>query len=158
MTATAHALVAGAIASKFPDPTVAATLALSSHFIMDTIPHWDVGTNWRNRPKYVTGILAIAETLTGIVVGLLVYNQHAPIQTLLIAIIFSILPDWLEAPWYIFFATPKHTAPSAHASLVEQVSFWIYKGENFFHTRAGFPLGVFTQIGTVAFFLILLKK
>ncbi|KKU86222.1 MAG: hypothetical protein UY16_C0060G0002 [Candidatus Gottesmanbacteria bacterium GW2011_GWA2_47_9] len=62
MTATAHALVAGAIASKIPDPLAAAALALASHFIMDSVPHWDFGTNWRNRPKSIRGILAIAET------------------------------------------------------------------------------------------------
>lgn len=156
MTATAHTIVAGAIASKFTDPTTAASLALLSHFIMDTVPHWDIGTSWRNRSKSATGILAVGETSLGILVGFFLFRNSAPITTLSLAILLSLLPDWLETPWYIFFATPRHTRPGTKAGFWERGTYRIYKWENYFHTRAEFPIGVITQIVTIIFFLAIL--
>lgn len=156
MTATAHTLVAGAIAAKFTDPTAAASLALLSHFIMDSIPHWDIGTSWRNRPKEITGILAILETSVGLGIGYYIFGALAPQGTLILTMIFSLLPDWLETPWYIFYASPKHILPTRKAGFWENLTYRIYKAENFFHTRAEFPVGVLTQVVTVIFFLSLL--
>ena len=157
MTATAHTLVAGAIASRFHDPTTAASLALVSHFIMDAVPHWDIGTSWRSRPKHHTGFLAILETTIGLGVGIWFFLGQSPLPTLALAIIFSVLPDWLETPWYIFYASNKHRQPSANANFWERLSYGIYKAENYFHTRAQFPIGVLTQLVTVIFFLKILS-
>jgi hypothetical protein len=156
MTSTAHTLVGGAIASAIPNPTIALPFILVSHFLMDCIPHWDMGTNWRNRSKRTTGILAIAETLTGITIAYSLYQGKVDSTYLILAIIASLLPDWLETPWYIFFAHQKKLAPKKHASIPEKLAYAIYKFENLFHVKAEFPLGVFTQIATVAFFLIVL--
>lgn len=156
MTATAHTLVAGAIAAKFTDPVTAASLAFLSHFIMDAVPHWDIGTSWRDRAKSTTGILAIGETSVGILAGFLLFQHAAPVGTLALAIFFSLLPDWLETPWYIFFASPRHMEPSQKARFWEKLTYRIYKLENYFHTRAEFPFGVLTQVVTVLFFLVLL--
>ncbi len=157
MTATAHALVAGAIAAKFPDPLTASTLAFISHFIMDAIPHWDMGTHWRLRSKYTTGVLAIAETTLGITVAYLVFGGKIGLPFLATVVLFSLLPDWLETPWYIFFASQTHDEPKKNAGFWEQLTYRIYKLENVFHTKANFPLGLITQIITVAFFFVLLK-
>lgn len=157
MTATAHALVAGAIATKFTDPATASLLALTSHFIMDAVPHWDVGTNWRLRHKNTTGLLAIIETLIGILIAYYFFGNRAAFPLLSLSIFFSLLPDWLETPWYIFFAHQKKREPAKNAGFFEKLSFRIYKTENAFHTKAQFPFGVITQIATVAFFLILLQ-
>lgn len=157
MTATAHALVAGAIASKFPDPATASTLAFTSHFIMDAIPHWDMGTHWRKRGKFTTGVLAIGETILGITVAYLVFGGKIGLPLLVPVVVFSLLPDWLETPWYIFFASPMHNQPEKNAGFWERLTYRIYKLENVFHAKAIFPLGVITQIVTVTFFLVLLK-
>lgn len=157
MTATAHALVAGAIASKFSDPVTASGLALFSHFIMDSVPHWDFGTNWRNRPKAATGTVAIFETILGMAVAYWFFNQHVPLPLLGITVVASIIPDWLETPWYIFFATAQKHAPAKSASFWEKLCFTIYKTENIFHAKAELPLGIITQVVTVAFFLLLLR-
>lgn len=156
MTATAHTLVAGAIASKFTDPATSASLAFLSHFIMDTIPHWDIGTNWRKRSKRATGFLAIGETSIGLFVGYYFFKEHVLFVPLVLTMVFSLLPDWLEAPWYIFYATPKHQHPTRNAGFWEKLTYEIYKSENYFHTRAEFPVGVVTQVVTVIFFLALL--
>ncbi|MBI5019684.1 hypothetical protein HZB58_05445 [Candidatus Gottesmanbacteria bacterium] len=156
MTATAHALVSGAIAARFTDPVTASLLALASHYIMDSIPHWDFGTNWRNRPKHTTGIFAIGETLTGIGLSYFFFGQYLPFMLWAITVLFGILPDWLETPWYIFYANAKKQSPGAHAGILEKVSYAFYKLPNIFHSKAQLPLGLVTQIATVIFFLVIL--
>lgn len=159
MTATAHALVAGAIATKFTDPQTAAGLAFVSHFVMDSIPHWDIGTNWRERPRSKTGAFAIAETTLGIVVTIAVFSSRAPMPTLLAAIIFALLPDWLEVPYYILFARQNKKQPAKTAGFWETLTYRVYKTENFFHAKAESPLlGMLTQIVTVCFFFLLLAR
>ncbi|OGG11458.1 hypothetical protein A2Z00_02830 [Candidatus Gottesmanbacteria bacterium RBG_13_45_10] len=156
MTATAHALVAGAIASSVPDPVLAPILAFSSHFILDAIPHWDIGTNWRTRSKSATGQIAILDTLLGITLAYFLFAGKAPPLMLLTTIIASELPDWLEAPWYMFFATHDKKQPGKNAGIWENLTYGIYKIENLFHAKAQFPFGLFTQIAAVSFFLVLL--
>lgn len=157
MTATAHALVAGAIASRFPDPLVASMLAFGSHYIMDSIPHWDFGTNWRTRSKAQTGAFAITDTLMAFTVAYILYAGKVGVVPLTTVTIAALIPDWLETPWYIFFAHQKKREPGPRASLWERIAYTIYKLPNMFHAKAQFPLGLFTQVATVAFFLILLK-
>lgn len=157
MTATAHALVAGAIYRAIPNPVLSMPLALASHFIMDTVPHWDIGTSWRSRSKKITGAFAIAETLFGITLAYFLFQGKGDSIQLLATIIASELPDWLEAPWYIFYANKHKHAPGARAGFWEKLTFRIYRTENIFHAKAGYPFGVITQIVTVAFFLLLLR-
>ena len=102
MTSTAHTLVAGAIARHFSDPITSSILAICSHYIMDSIPHWDFGTNWRGRPKHHTGVIAIADTLIGFVASYMIFGRLLPFGLWATTVVFSVLPDWLETPWYIF--------------------------------------------------------
>lgn len=157
MTSTAHALVAGAIASKFTDPLMASTLAFGTHFVMDSIPHWDIGTNWRERPKETTGAFAIAETLFGIAVALYFFLPTVPLPRLALTIGASLLPDWLEAPWYVFFAQHRKHGPSDRAGVLEKLTYTLYKKQNIFHSKAQLPFGLITQVATVALFFFLLK-
>lgn len=157
MTATAHALVAGAIATRFSDPATASLLALTSHYVMDSIPHWDFGTNWRNRPKQATGTLAIIETSVGLLASYYFFGQHLPFPLWALTVLAGILPDWLETPWYIFFAHQKKHEPIKSAGILEKIAFALYKIPNAFHAKAQLPLGLLTQLVTVAFFLFLLK-
>lgn len=156
MTATAHALVSGAIAARFTDPVTASLLALASHYIMDSIPHWDFGTNWRNRPKHKTGVFAIVETLTGIGLSYFFFGQYLSLSLWAITVLFGILPDWLETPWYIFYASAKKQSPGSNAGILEKISYAFYKLPNVFHSKAQLPLGLVTQIATVVFFLVIL--
>lgn len=157
MTATAHALVAGAIAVHVGDPVLASVLAFGSHFIMDAVPHWDIGTNWRSRSKSTTGALALIDTILGITVAYFLFAGKAPLPVLALAVFFSLLPDWLETPWYIFFAHHKKREPAKNAGFWEKLAFGIYKMENSCHAKAQFPIGALTQLVTVAFFLTILR-
>jgi len=157
MMASAHTLVAGAIASKIGDPVLALPLALLSHFILDSIPHWDFGTNWKKRTKLATGVFAIADTAFGFGAAWMIFSKHTNPFLLSSCLVLSVLPDWLEAPWYIFFAKPTHTEPNTHASMIEKIVYWIYKSNNKIHTKTGYPWGVITQIVTVLFFFLILR-
>lgn len=156
MTATAHALVSAAIYRAIPNPAIAIPLAFASHFIMDAIPHWDFGTEWRSRSKMSTGGLAIAETVLGITVAYFLFQGKGNNLQLLATIAAGELPDWMEAPWYIFFASHQKQRPGPHAGFWEKLTYRIYRIENVFHTKAGYPFGVITQVLTVAFLLTLL--
>ncbi len=52
MTATAHAIVGGALAAAFPNPVIGISLSLLSHPLLDMIPHWDEGWGWRKKIKF----------------------------------------------------------------------------------------------------------
>lgn len=157
MTATAHALVSGAIVAAIPDPVISLPLAFFSHFLMDAVPHWDFGTNWRGRSKAATGMVAIADTLVGFTVTYFVFGGKVSLPILLAGMSLGNLPDWLEAPYYIFFASQHKKDLSPKASFWETLTYRIYKLENVFHSKAQFPFGFITQIVTVAFFLLLLS-
>lgn len=157
MTATAHALVSAAIVASVPNPAIGLTLAFTSHFIMDVIPHWDFGTNWRSRSKAATGIIAVIDTIIGFTVTYFLFRGKVPSALLFAAMSLGNLPDWMEAPYYIFFASQKKEKLEDNASLWEKITYRIYKIENVFHTKAQFPFGFITQIATVIFFFSLLS-
>lgn len=157
MTATAHALVAGAILRAVPDTASASLLALASHYVMDSVPHWDFGTNWRLRPKATTGALAVSDTILGFTLAYILFAGTMGIVPVAAVTAASLLPDWLETPWYIFFAHQKKREPGPQAGILERTAFLVYKLPNAFHAKAPLPLGLLTQIATVAFFWLLLR-
>lgn len=156
MTSTAHALVGAAIATRIGDPVLSGSLIISSHFLLDIIPHWDFGTNWKGRSKQATGALAIADTVFAFLVVFVLFQNLLPLEWLILAPVLANLPDWMEAPWYIFYARADKTKPGKGAGLIERLSYSIYRIENIFHTKADKPFGVITTVGVVVFFLLLL--
>lgn len=158
MTATAHALVSGAIAASIQNPSLAIPLAFISHFVMDAVPHWDFGTNWRSRAKAKTGVIAIFDTILGFTLAYFLFAGKVESLPLILAMIAGNLPDWLEAPYYIFFARQDKKQPTARAGYWEKLTYNIYKIENVFHAKTQFPFGIYTQIATVLFFLVLLNR
>ena len=156
MTATAHALVSAAIVAAIPNPEISLPLVFASHFIMDAVPHWDFGTNWRGRSKFDTGVIAICDTILGFTVAYFAFGGKVDLPLLLAAVSLGNLPDWLEAPWYIFFAK-NDSKEAPRRGFWQKLTYRIYRMENVFHTKAQMPLGLATQIATVLFFLLLLS-
>ncbi len=156
MTATAHALVGAAIASHGSNPLVSGTLIVSSHFILDAIPHWDFGTDWRKRPKTITGALAIVDTAVGFLTAIVLFSHSLSSVHIVTAVSLALIPDWIEAPWYMFFASKDKKSPAADAGAIERFMFRVYSLLNSVHSRMDLPRGILTQVGTVLFFLFLL--
>lgn len=155
--AITHALVAGAIATKVANPALAASLSLGSHFVLDSIPHWDFGTEWKKRSKFTTGVYAITDTVTSFFIAYLVFGNQVTVPVLLLCVAASLLPDWLEAPLYIFFAHATYDKPLKHASWIERFFYRVYKTTNLFHTKTTFFWGVLTQIISVSLVLLVLQ-
>lgn len=82
--------------------------------------------------------------------------HSVPLLYLLSIIAVSLLPDWMEIPWYILYATRKKHKRSARSGVCKTLAYALYKIPNRFHTTAPLPLGIITQIATVAFFLTIL--
>ncbi len=157
MTATVHALVSSFIAEKVPSPAGAVLLSFGSHYILDSIPHWDFGTNWRNRPKNITGMLAIAETVIGIGIAYVLVGRNLAFGIWSMSLVAGLLPDWLETPWYILFASQKKHIPAGRAGILERLAYQLYKIPNVFHAKAQLPFGALTQIAAVIFFYFLTR-
>jgi len=65
MTATAHALIGASIAVKVVNPILGIPLAIISHFVADLIPHWDAGTNHRQKSLMRLRVEAALDVLLG---------------------------------------------------------------------------------------------
>ncbi len=142
MTSISHALIGASIAAKVGNPYLTGVLALVTHFVCDAIPHWDLGTNWRSRRRLVTGLMAIAETLFAIIFTYLIFRNLVKPTILLMAIFFSLVPDWAEVPYYILLPQPP------------KIFYWIYKAQSLVHSKLNHPAGIITQALVVIAFLL----
>ncbi len=103
MTATAHALVGGAIAAAIPNhPALGITLAALSHPILDMIPHWDFGRGWRQKSKALLFFQAIADLIFGTVITFIFFGKTTDNLYLLMAILASESWDIMQAPYWLF--------------------------------------------------------
>jgi len=144
MTATAHALVGGAIAASIPDPAIGLPLAALSHPLMDLIPHWDVGFNWRKTPKLRLFRDCVIDFTLGLVLAYLLFGQQAPLIYFAAAIFVSEMWDLFEAPyWFLKWDFPPFS--------------WIYEFGHRIQNKAKPPLGIITQIIVVAGIILTLR-
>lgn len=155
MLATSHAIVGGTIAVAVPDNVLLQVgLILVSHFILDIIPHWDLGTEWESRSKTQTGLLAIGETLVAAAIMWLLFHNSLSFLAGSIAFIAAQLPDWLQAPWYILFARTH----KPNSSWLARITYELNHIQDYAHTRCGLPKGLLTQITICLFFWLLLMR
>jgi len=108
MLETPHVFVGAAIAVAVPNPFVAIPLAFTSHFILETIPHWNPHLNsetekYGKPTRRSTAITAIDSTIALISGSFIAYQAlpnwtHA--LTILAACLASVLPDVMEGPYF----------------------------------------------------------
>lgn len=101
MTATSHSLIGVSLAKFIPNPFIALTVAFFSNFLLDLVPHWDTGTNWRKRPIIKTVIYTGIDVLLGLVLCLFLFGGKVNLFYLLALVLAATLVDYLEAP-YLF--------------------------------------------------------
>jgi len=143
MTATSHALIGGSLATIITNPIIGIPAAFISHFIADLIPHWDAGTNHRNKTKLRLKTEAALDVLLGFALVLLLFRNLAfssPIY-LLSMVISAQLPDWLEAPSWIF------------GLQVPPFSWMDYLGHKL-QSRMQLPWGLVTQVVLVGLLVL----
>lgn len=102
MTATAHALIGGAIAASVPDPALGITLSAISHPIADMIPHWDFGCGWKKKSKVLLFLQSSADLIFGIVLTFILFGRTTNHLYLFLSIFISESWDLLQAPYWFF--------------------------------------------------------
>ncbi len=102
MTATAHALVGGAIAASVPNPALGITLAAASHPILDLIPHWDFGWGWKEKTKLKLFLQATFDLVLGFLLAYFLFGQYMNFWYFSAAVLAAEIWDILEAPYWFF--------------------------------------------------------
>ncbi len=145
MTATAHALIGGAIAASTPqNPALGITLAAASHPILDMIPHWDFGAGWKKKNKLLLFFQAAFDLIFGIAVTFLFFGKSVGSLYLIMAIFMSLSWDFLQAPyWLLGWKFPPFST--------------FYNVSHQINSKAKLPWGILTQAATVTGLLILLR-
>lgn len=146
MTATAHALVGGAIAASISNPAIALPLASLSHPLLDMIPHWDLGIGWRGKNKVTLFAESVLDLIVGIALAFLIFGKNVDPIYFLTCIFFSEIWDILMMPYLLFHwkFPPFSTAYNLQHKIQK-------------HTKLTFlPWGVLTQaisVGGIVFAL-----
>lgn len=144
MTATAHALVGGAIAYSIQNPTLGVTLAFISHPVLDFIPHWDFGWGWRKKTKLKLFCEASLDLTAGVLLSYALFGQYTNLNYFLACLFGALLWDLFEIPYWFFN--------------------WRFFPFSFLHNiqhniqgKARLPWGVLTQIVTVGIIVFVLQ-
>ncbi len=144
MTATAHALIGASIAAKITNPLLGIPIAIISHFAADLVPHWDAGTNHRQKSVNRLRAEAALDVLMGFALAFLIFRNLVDPVYLFVMIISAQLPDWLEAPSWMFNIK------------VPPFSWMDFLGHKL-QTRMQLPWGLITQVvvvGMVVYFAV----
>lgn len=145
MTATAHALIGGAIASAVPNPALGITLSALSHPIVDMIPHWDFGWGWKQKTKTKLFLQASFDLILGFVVAYFLFGQYMQnFWYFFLAVFASEIWDILEAPyWFFGWKFPPFG--------------WIYKIQSSMQGKTKtMEMGILTQAATIVGLVFLL--
>lgn len=136
MTATAHALVGGAIAASIQNPAIGLPLAAASHPILDMIPHWDLGVGWRKKNKVTLFVESALDLILGLSLAYFLFGKNVDPVYLLACIFFSEIWDILMMPYLLFGWNfpPFSTA---------------YRLQHKIQTNIKLPWGILTQAVTV---------
>lgn len=137
MTATAHAIIGGAIAASTPtNPTLGITLAALSHPILDMVPHWDFGLGWRKKSKALLFFESSADLIFGVVITFLLFGKFTDNLYLLLAILISESWDIMQMPYLLFgWKFPPF--------------YTFYKIQHALNRRADMFWGILTQAATI---------
>lgn len=145
MTATTHALTGASLGSLIPNPFLALFLSLVSNFLLDLLPHWDVGTGWRQRRKFLTFIFAGIDVLVGFSLGFWLFGNQIDLPYLFLLMLTATLADWLEAPYlFLNWNFPPFS--------------WFYQLQSKLHWRDGTFWGIVSQIVIVVPLVFLAKQ
>lgn len=144
MTATAHALIGGAIAASVSNPSLGLPLAALSHPILDMIPHWDFGLGWKKKTKLTLFVQSFLDLTFGVALTLLLFGGKTDTLYLISAIFLSLVWDFLQMPYLLF-----------------GWKFFPFEAfYNFGHDvngKAGLPWGIITQAVTVGGVMLALR-
>jgi hypothetical protein len=99
---TVHVAAAAAIVRLVPQPELALPLALASHLVLDTVPHW----NWRPGGNVFRVAASLGDGLGALILTLLFVQTAAVPWIMASACFLSTLPDLIQAPYYFLRFQP----------------------------------------------------
>lgn len=146
MTATAHALVGGAIAAAIPDPAIGISLSFISHPFLDMIPHWDFGIGWRGKNKFTLFLESSLDLVLGIALAYFLFGNSVNLVYFFGCILASESWDIMTMPYLLFnWQFPPFST--------------VYKIQHSLQRKAKATIfwGILTQIGTVYATVMLLR-
>lgn len=116
MLETPHVIIGAAIATKIPNPLIAIPLAFASHFVLETIPHWNPHLNTETQkyggPTKKSTIITAVDASVALAAGSFVAWQAMPDTTrsitILAACLASVLPDLIEGPYFFLHLRNKN--------------------------------------------------
>lgn len=145
MTATAHALMGGAIASTISNPELGLSLAFISHPLLDLIPHWDFAADWRTKNKVKLFLEASLDLSFGVLISYLLFGTNVNFWYFFGCIFVSEVWDMIEAPyWLLNWKFPPIS--------------WVYNVQSRMQGKAALPWGIITQIITITVATIFLQN
>ncbi|OGH47979.1 MAG: hypothetical protein A3A51_05185 [Candidatus Levybacteria bacterium RIFCSPLOWO2_01_FULL_39_10] len=146
MTATGHAVIGTVIAASIPNPVIAIPLALASHVVADLFPHWDPGTNRKEKTnqEFLSG--AMIDVGFSYILTFLLIVFLFPQTDLLYAYIVVFAAqffDWAASP-YTFFKVKN-----------PPIFQWFYRFQKKFDNRLDKPWGIISQVAALAGLVLL---
>ena len=144
VTATAHALIGGAIAASVPNPALGITLSAISHPIADLVPHWDFGIGWKKKSKVILLLQSSADLSLGVGLTFLLFGNATDPLYLLACIFMSESWDILQMPYLLFnWKFPPFST--------------FYKFGHETNGKAKMPWGIVTQVASVTGLVLALR-
>lgn len=143
MTATAHALMGGAIAVSISNPAIGLSLATLSHPIIDMIPHWDLGIGWKKKTKVHFFMQSSCDLLLGLALAYLIFGRSVEPLYFWSAVFLSEVWDLLMVPYFFGFRFPPFST--------------FYNVQSGFNVNIKLPWGIFTQGATVLATVLILR-
>lgn len=144
MTATAHALIGGAIASGVPNQPLGVALAFASHPLADLIPHWDFGWGWRKKSKLKLFLESALDLSVGVFLSYFIFGINTNLQYFLTCVFVSEIWDIAEAPYWLF-------------NLKIPPFSWMYNIQHNLQGKAVLPWGIITQVSTLVTLVLILQ-
>ena len=146
MTATAHALVGGAVAASIHNPVLGITISALSHPFLDLVPHWDFGWGWRKKTKIKLFIEAAGDLILGFILAYFLFGQFVPNFWYFAACVVAAEAwDMAETPyWFLGWKFPPFS--------------WIYNIQHNMQGKTRTVLGgIFNQVFTIAGIILVLQ-
>ena len=147
MTATGHAVIGTVIAAKIGNPALAIPIALLSHIAADLFPHWDSGTNGKNKSRRRMFVESALDVCIGFAVSYVILFFFFPNTSLIYAFFMIIVSqsfDRISAPYYIF--------------KIKLLPFeWFYKFQSLTNSRLDKPWGIINQVAVLILIVALGK-
>ncbi|MFC1790017.1 hypothetical protein ACFLZP_00870 [Patescibacteria group bacterium] len=121
---------------------MAGPIVFLSHFLLDTIPHWDLGVNFKKINRWKIFWAALADGILSLLLVYFLFQHQKPFNFLAwFGLSFALLPDFLEAP-HLFF----------DLSLFPRLE---YVHSKIFHHKTKKPIwGILPQILIIGFILL----